>query len=418
MWKLLSNVHRSVRGGLRASILEEKNGITSRSSDLGSLTRSPHFTIPYLGNSSGTHESQLSHTASKVLSQHSVTSKFVVTYEDARDNSYEGYSENWSLLEASKWSMYFLILSVYIEYVHRFKNETNAFGSFICPYVQLKLHKPIYTQPIQKGEVAISYDDSKPYSLDRNYDHELCFDDKTKNVNLKKENITVDQPKIIIDSSGSDQDSVFAKFDRISEVLDGKTKPDVTEFELELCALEGIQLLDAGNLHGIVVLQDLASKGSSVANVQLGMAFECGYLVKKNLYKARRYYETAARLGNPDAEFNLGVYYSQGLGGLQTNPVKARQLIESAARNGCEAALAALKKHRGDSYEGRSDESCTPESASCLNQSEDLFDLAKSFLMLGEMRTALDLFSQAAHQGHKLAKAELERLKSSTEGQK
>jgi len=417
MWKLLSNVHRSVRGGLRTSILEEKNGIASRSSDLSTLTRSPHFTIPHLGNSSGTHESQLSHAASKVSSQQSVTSKFVVTYEDGKDSRYEGYSENWSLLEASKLSMYFLILSVYIEYVHRFKNETNAFGSFICPYVQLKLHKPIYTQPIQNGEIAIS-DYSKPYSLDRNYDHELCFDDKTKNVNHKKENVTVDQPKIIIDSSGSDQESVFAKFDRISEVLGSKTKQDATEFELELCALEGIQLLDAGNLHGIVVLQDLASKGSSVANVQLGMAFECGYLVKKNLFKARRYYETAARLGNPDAEFNLGVYYSQGLGGLQTNPLKARQLIESAARNGCEAALAALKKHRGDSCEGRSDESCTPESASCLNQSEDLFDLAKSFLMLGEMRTALDLFSQAAHQGHKLAKAELERLKSPPEDQK
>ena len=70
----------------------------------------------------------------------------------------------------------------------------------------------------------------------------------------------MDQPKIIIDSSGSEQESVFAKFDRISEVLGSKTKQDATEFELELCALEGIQLLDAGNLHGIVVLQDLASK--------------------------------------------------------------------------------------------------------------------------------------------------------------
>ena len=63
-------------------------------SDLSTLTRSPHFTIPHLGNSSGTHESQLSHAASKVSSQQSVTSKFVVTYEDGKDSRYEGIYPN------------------------------------------------------------------------------------------------------------------------------------------------------------------------------------------------------------------------------------------------------------------------------------------------------------------------------------
>lgn len=415
MWKLFSNVHRSVRGGLRASILEDKQGITSRSSDLSTLTtRTPQFTIPYFGITS--HESQLSHSASKVLSQNLLDRRFIVTYQDEKGNNYEDYYENFTFLEALR---YLIPLILYFEYVHRFKDDTDAFGWFLCPLVQLKLYKPIHTQPIQNGEAAI-IDHSDLNSLNQNFvnDQELYYDNETKNIHHKKEDINVGKQNITIDSSDNPQESLFAKLDRFSDVLGGKKKEGVSEFELELSALEGIELLDAGNLHGIVVLQDLASKGSSVANVQLGMAFECGYLVKKNLFKARRYYESAARLGNPDAEFNLGVYYSQGLGGLQTNPQKAKQLIESAARNGCEAAVAALKKHRGDSCNESSAESCIPESVSSLNQSEDLFDLAKSFLLLGEMRTALDLFSQAAHQGHKLAKVEIEKLNSPTENQK
>ena len=38
------------------------------------------------------------------------------------------------------------------------------------------------------------------------------------------------------------------------------------------------------------------------------------------------------RLGNPDAQYNLAVFYTHGLGGLDQDTAKAKQLLKKAAK--------------------------------------------------------------------------------------
>ncbi|XP_055693077.1 uncharacterized protein LOC129795646 [Lutzomyia longipalpis] len=79
------------------------------------------------------------------------------------------------------------------------------------------------------------------------------------------------------------------------------------------------------------------------ATFNLGLCYERGLGVKKNLRQAMECYQMATELGHPKAMYNLGVFYVHGLGGLKRSRRVARQLFEAAAQLGQEDAQAALK---------------------------------------------------------------------------
>ena len=58
------------------------------------------------------------------------------------------------------------------------------------------------------------------------------------------------------------------------------------------------------------------------------------YQVNRHALKATELFKAAAELGNPDAQFSLGVLYEKGEGGLTKNAHDAIKWYEAAAING------------------------------------------------------------------------------------
>ena len=65
-----------------------------------------------------------------------------------------------------------------------------------------------------------------------------------------------------------------------------------------------------------------ALEGDTRSELRLGIAFEFGQGVDKNLVEAMRWYRLAADRGNPIAQTNLGYFYEIGVNG-PANPVEA-----------------------------------------------------------------------------------------------
>ena len=62
-------------------------------------------------------------------------------------------------------------------------------------------------------------------------------------------------------------------------------------------------------------LEDRAAAGDATAQVELAQAYTTGQGRAKSLSQAIYWYRKAALQGNPNAEYNLAIYYSQGEGG-------------------------------------------------------------------------------------------------------
>lgn len=115
-----------------------------------------------------------------------------------------------------------------------------------------------------------------------------------------------------------------------------------TEFKL------GLQNISAGRYRTAVSHLKLASRHHHVgATFNLGLCYEQGLGVSKNLRRAMECYQYASSMGHPKAMYNLGVYYAQGLGGLKKDYETARHCFIAAAKLGQNEA----KKVLGWSFE-------------------------------------------------------------------
>lgn len=79
------------------------------------------------------------------------------------------------------------------------------------------------------------------------------------------------------------------------------------------------------------------------ATFNLGICYELGLGVQKNLKNAMECYRSAAALGNKTAMYNLGIFYIHGRGGLKKNRDAARACFEAANKMGFQKATKALK---------------------------------------------------------------------------
>lgn len=84
---------------------------------------------------------------------------------------------------------------------------------------------------------------------------------------------------------------------------------------------------------GITELSRKAVAGDTRAQLQLGIAFEFGQGVDKNIEEAMHWYRIAADRGDPEAQTNLGYLYETGSTGPE-NPAEAAKWYLRAAVSG------------------------------------------------------------------------------------
>lgn len=78
------------------------------------------------------------------------------------------------------------------------------------------------------------------------------------------------------------------------------------------------------------------------ATFNLGVCYELGVGLEKDMKSAMECYRAAASLGHKKAMFNLGVFYVHGRGGLKKNRDAARACFEAADKMGLRQAAKAL----------------------------------------------------------------------------
>lgn len=78
------------------------------------------------------------------------------------------------------------------------------------------------------------------------------------------------------------------------------------------------------------------------ATFNLGLCYELGIGVEKNLKNAMKFYQAASDMGHSKAMYNLGVFYVKGLGGLKKNRRAAYACFTAAQKMGLETAQKAL----------------------------------------------------------------------------
>lgn len=156
----------------------------------------------------------------------------------------------------------------------------------------------------------------------------------------------------------------------------------------------GVQNMAANNLNDAVSHFKLATTHRHPgATFNLGVCYELGMGVRKNMEKAMKCYRSAAAMGHSKAMYNLGVFYARGFGGLKKNRKAANECFVAAATSGSSEAKLALNmvkkeqlnidhnpmKKRSDSLndEGyKSDPNCFKQ----IKINEQLTGLDKEFL--------------------------------------
>lgn len=83
-----------------------------------------------------------------------------------------------------------------------------------------------------------------------------------------------------------------------------------------------------------------SERGHPLAQFNLGLCFENGKGVDKDLVQAAECYKNAAAQGQSGAIYNLALFYMEGLGGLPKDQQHSLELLKEAAGNGlCKAQL-------------------------------------------------------------------------------
>lgn len=78
------------------------------------------------------------------------------------------------------------------------------------------------------------------------------------------------------------------------------------------------------------------------ATFNLGVCYESGVGIERNMKSAMECYRAAASLGHKKAMYNLGIFYVHGRGGLNRNHAAAIACFEAAEKMGLSQAKKAL----------------------------------------------------------------------------
>merc|ERR1711962_340048 len=392
MWKFVSTLQRSALGGFRASLRED--------GQRGAAGQTHHRVLHVVGsNQSGSSGfSSLGGRSSpasagsfpKLLqgANNGVVNKADLHPFRLNHTGYDGCGGGWNLVEALNYSTA-LVLTYNL--VHQ--QRENSLLAELCSWRALKKSRGALAQPLEPPEPSRA-----PLWSEANLPEEPhpSFVEVEKLVTNKLEGIAIED-RLKPAKEGTDLKEKESQHD-CAAVDPAK------EFEIELDSLDGVHLLQVGDIRGIRMLRAQSRRGSSVASFYLGMAYENGHLVARNLATARKYYARSARAGNPEAKFNLAVFYAKGLGGLKVDAGRARSLLREAAEAGVPSARMALGISESD--DGKMDDSTGPV------HGRELYLMGQSFEALGELEAALEMYGLAVKAGYRRAAPAEQRLNS------
>ncbi|MEL0110203.1 MAG: tetratricopeptide repeat protein [Rickettsiales bacterium] len=97
---------------------------------------------------------------------------------------------------------------------------------------------------------------------------------------------------------------------------------------------EGLRAFQLGeNEKAVAIFRDLAGQDNRDAEFMMGVMYEGGYGVDKDLVEAARWYLKAAEAGLASAQYNLGIFYQFGQG-VRKSAAEAYTWHSRAARQG------------------------------------------------------------------------------------
>jgi TPR repeat protein len=97
---------------------------------------------------------------------------------------------------------------------------------------------------------------------------------------------------------------------------------------------DGLTAFNSGNYQRAFSLwKPLAEAGDARARYNLGLLFQQGLGVEKNLPQARLLFTAAAKQGDTDAQYQLGVIFYQGEGVFRSNKEAHRWWSQAAAKH-------------------------------------------------------------------------------------
>uniref|UniRef100_A0A182PE68 Uncharacterized protein n=1 Tax=Anopheles epiroticus TaxID=199890 RepID=A0A182PE68_9DIPT len=124
-----------------------------------------------------------------------------------------------------------------------------------------------------------------------------------------------------------------------------------------------------------------ASHQHAGAAFNLGICYEQGYGIAKDMRMALECYQLAAEQGHPQAIFNVGVFHARGFGGLRPSRSLAKKYFLAAAELGLEDAIVALgpkyRRSRKESFAGDNNNNLQPPSFQFALQNVDQFHVDK-----------------------------------------
>ena len=109
------------------------------------------------------------------------------------------------------------------------------------------------------------------------------------------------------------------------------------------CFFSVVPMLNADSAEDFSLYQKAAKQGNANAQYNLGLMYHEGRGIAKNVAKAVAWYQKAADKGNADAQFNLGCMYGNGEG-IARDEAEAVRWFRKAAKNGSENAKQLLQE--------------------------------------------------------------------------
>ncbi|XP_077559168.1 uncharacterized protein LOC144174371 [Haemaphysalis longicornis] len=105
----------------------------------------------------------------------------------------------------------------------------------------------------------------------------------------------------------------------------------MTEYMACVEDVRGAQLLQSDERGALKSFEKAQLLGSARASYNLGVCYETGKGVDRDIEKAAKYYRQASLAGHPQATYNLGVLQLNGLGQGSTDPAAGLELLQKAS---------------------------------------------------------------------------------------
>lgn len=135
-----------------------------------------------------------------------------------------------------------------------------------------------------------------------------------------------------------------------------------------------------------MIWEALAERGNAEANFNLGILYEDGLGVPRDMPRALQHFERSAEGGNQRAQYRLGLLYSAG-GSVPPDPARSRKWLEAAAAQGDAEAATLLAMGERAGADPRDDAYFRAEVLHVLGRNQEAAAIWKELAEAGDTRS-------------------------------